>query len=145
MDQQDRVEQFKNEIAEMGLRDPATSRERTLVRLGALLLIAGPVITVIAYLQDRSTSGAGVALQQGDDQIVALIGVAVAVLGLGLFLRYSMANFLRFWLARLSYEQQAQTDRLIATLAPGQDRASSAPTSAPPARPDSEATASTPS
>jgi hypothetical protein len=142
MDQQDRVEQFKNEIADMGLRDPATSRERTLVRLGALLLIAGPVITVIAYLQDRSTSGAGVALQQGDDQIVALIGVAVAVLGLGLFLRYSMANFLRFWLARLSYEQQAQTDRLIATLAPG-ETPSTAPASAPPGRPASEATAST--
>jgi hypothetical protein len=118
MDQQDRVEQFKSEIADMGLRDPATSRERTLVRLGAVLLVAGPLIAVIAYIQDRSTSGTGVALTQGDDQILALMGLAIAVLGLGLFLRYSMANFLRFWLARLSYEQQAQTDRLIASLAP---------------------------
>jgi hypothetical protein len=33
-----------------------------------------------------------------------------------LFLRYSIAGFLRFWLARLSYEQQAQTDRLIESL-----------------------------
>ncbi len=134
MDQQDRVEQFKNEIAEMGLRDPATGRERALVRLGALLLVAGPVITVIAYIQDRSASGTGVALQQGDDQIVALIGVAVAILGLGLFLRYSMANFLRFWLARLSYEQQAQTDRLIATLSPGGAPTSPAATPGPRSR-----------
>ena len=129
MDQQDRVEQFKNEIAEMGLRDPATSRERALVRLGALLLVVGPLIVLIAYIQDRSTSGAGVALQQGDDQILALIGVAVAILGLGLFLRYSIANFLRFWLARLSYEQQAQTDRLIAALVPG--GVPTAPTNSP--------------
>ncbi len=141
MDQQDRVEQFKNEIGEMGLRDPATGRERTLVRLGALLLVAGPVIALAAYIQDTSSSGSGAALQQGDDQIIALIGVAVAVLGLGLFLRYSIANFLRFWLARLSYEQQAQTDRLIATLAPG------APASAnpPAARPAPEAKAVAPS
>ena len=147
MDQQDRVEQFKNEIAEMGLRDPATGRERALVRLGALLLVAGPVITLIAYIQDTSSSGSGVALQQGDDQIVALIGVAVAILGLGLFLRYSIANFLRFWLARLSYEQQAQTDRLIATLAPGSaPTASPAPSAASPvARPAPEPTAPTPS
>ena len=119
MGQQDRVEQFKHEIGEMGLRDPATGRERLLVRVGALALVAGPVITLAAYIQDTSSSGNGAALQQGDDQIIALIGVAVAVLGLGLFLRYSLANFLRFWLARLSYEQQAQTDRLIAAVAPG--------------------------
>jgi hypothetical protein len=125
MGQQDRVEQFTNEIADMGLRDPATGRERALVRLGAVLLVVGPVISVAAYIQDKATSGTGVALQQGDDQILALMGVAVALLGLGLFLRYSIANFLRFWLARLSYEQQAQTDRLLSALAPG-----SVPTSA---------------
>ena len=47
---------------------------------------------------------------------MALIGVAVTVTGMALFLRYSIAHFLRFWLARLSYEHQAQTDRLIAAL-----------------------------
>ena len=127
MGQQDRVDQFKQEIGEMGLRDPATGRERLLVRVGALALVAGPVITLAAYIQDTSSSGSGAVLQQGDDQIIALIGVAVAVLGLGLFLRYSLANFLRFWLARLSYEQQAQTDRLIAAVAPGPTAAKAAP------------------
>jgi len=127
MGQQDRVDQFKQEIGEMGLRDPATGRERLLVRVGALALVAGPVITLAAYIQDTSSSGSGAVLQQGDDQIIALIGVAVAVLGLGLFLRYSLANFLRFWLARLSYEQQAQTDRLIAAVAPGPTPAKAAP------------------
>jgi len=142
MGQQDRVEQFKNEIGEMGLRDPATSRERTLVRLGAVLLVAGPVIALAAYIQDKATSGTGVALQQGDDQILALVGVAVALLGLGLFLRYSLANFLRFWLARLSYEQQAQTDRLITGLNPGAPSAPAAPAVPAPAASPTTATSS---
>ena len=33
--------------------------------------------------------------------------------GAAVFVRYSMAQFLRFWLARLSYEQQRQTDRVV--------------------------------
>ncbi len=93
----------------------------------------GPTIAVIAYIQDKATTGTGVALTQGDDQILALMGVAVAILGLGLFLRYSLANFLRFWLARLSYEQQAQTDRLLAGLAPGSGTATPTTTSTKPA------------
>jgi len=131
MGQQDRVEQFTNEIADMGLRDPATGRERALVRLGAVLLVVGPIISLAAYLQDKATSGTGLALQQGDDQILALMGVAVALLGLGLFLRYSIANFLRFWLARLSYEQQAQTDRLLSALGSAPAASAKAPGHAP--------------
>jgi hypothetical protein len=29
------------------------------------------------------------------------------------FVRYSIAEFLRFWMARLAYEQQAATDRVV--------------------------------
>jgi hypothetical protein len=136
MGQQDRVERFKSEIADMGVRDPATNRERMLLRLGAVLLVAGPVVALAAYIQDTSSSGPNAALQQGDDQIIAMIGVALAILGLGLFIRYSIAHFLRFWLARLSYEQAAQTDRLIdalgheAGLAPSASPASPIPTPA---------------
>jgi hypothetical protein len=42
--------------------------------------------------------------------------VSITVAGGALFVRYSMATFLRFWLARLSFEQQAQTDRVVAAL-----------------------------
>ena len=45
--------------------------------------------------------------------MIALIGLTVALVGAAVFLRYSMAQFLRFWLARLSWEQQAQTDRMV--------------------------------
>jgi hypothetical protein len=32
-----------------------------------------------------------------------------------------VAQFLRFWLARLTYEQQAQTDRLVEAIKPTQE------------------------
>ena len=56
-------------------------------------------------------------MRKGDTMRLARkLGVALvasAVVGAALFLRYSIAGFLRFWLARLIYEQKAQTDRLL--------------------------------
>ena len=107
----DRVEQFKSDIAEMRIKDPAAGRDILLLRLGAVGMVAGVVITIVAYFLSHGTSEA---LSQNDDQIVGMIGIAVAVAGGATFLRYSLAQFLRFWLARLIYEQQAQTERLLA-------------------------------
>jgi hypothetical protein len=115
MEQQDRVEQFKGEIADMRLRDPVSGRERALLVLGVLLMVAGPVVALIAYAQSSGTDNP---LQQGDDHTIALIGVTLAIVGAALFVRYSIGSLLRFWLARLSYEQQVQTDRLVAAFAP---------------------------
>jgi hypothetical protein len=109
----ERLERFKQEIADMGLRDPATSRDRTLLRLGAAGLMLGPAIAIAADFMSHGTTNP---LSQRDAIIVALIGVSITVAGGALFVRYSMATFLRFWLARLSFEQQAQTDRVVAAL-----------------------------
>jgi hypothetical protein len=106
----DRVEQFKAEIAEMRLKDPAAGRDAQLLKGGAVLMLAGVVITVVAYFMSHGTSSA---LSQNDAQTVGMIGVAVSVVGGAVFLRYSLAQFLRFWLARLIYEQRAQTDRVL--------------------------------
>ncbi|HVN50942.1 MAG TPA: hypothetical protein VMT43_05890 [Acidimicrobiales bacterium] len=110
MEQQDRVEQFKSEVADMRLRDPVSGRERVLLVVGVLLMIVGPAVAVFAYVQSHGTDNA---LQQGDDHTIALIGVCLTVVGAALFVRYSIGTLLRFWLARLSYEQHVQTDRLV--------------------------------
>jgi hypothetical protein len=109
----ERVEQFTAEIAEMKLPDTATSRDRSLLRLGAVLMVAGVVTAIIAYTISHDTRNP---LQQRDAIVIALIGLSFTVLGGALFIRYSMAQFLRFWLARLSWEQQAQTDRIVEAL-----------------------------
>jgi len=111
----DRVEQFKAEIAEMHLKDPAAGRDAQLLKGGAVLMLAGVVITVVAYFMSHGTSSS---LSQNDAQTVGMIGIAVSVVGAAVFLRYSLAQFLRFWLARLIYEQQAQTDRVLGAARP---------------------------
>jgi len=111
IESQDRVEQFKQEIADMKLRDPATSRERLWLALGVALMVVAIVLGIAAYALSRGTKDP---LAQNDALTVGLAGIAAAVVGAALFLRYSIASFLRFWLARLIYEQKAQTDRLLA-------------------------------
>ena len=113
MERSERVEQFKTEIAEMGVTDPAVARDRLLLRLAVALLVAGPVLGIVAYFMSHGTENP---LQQRDAIVLALIGVGLSVSGGALFVRYALASFMRFWLARLCWEQQAQTDRVVAAL-----------------------------
>ena len=111
----DRVDEFKAEIAGMKVAEPALARDRLLLRAGAALLVVGPIVALYGYFLSHGTTNA---LQQNDAVTVGLLGIALTVAGATLFLRYSFAGFLRFWMARLTYEQKAQTDRLLAQAAP---------------------------
>ncbi len=106
----DRVEQFTQEIAEMRLPDSRSSTDRFLLGGGIGLMVVGVVVAIAAYFISHGTVNA---LQQRDAIVIALIGLTLALVGAALFLRYSIAQFLRFWLARNSWEQTAQTDRLV--------------------------------
>ena len=110
IESQDRVEQFRTEIAEMKLRDPATSRERLWLGLGIALMAIGAGLAIASYLISHQSTDP---LVQNDAVTLGLAGITAAVIGAALFLRYSIASFFRFWLARLIYEQKAQTDRLL--------------------------------
>ena len=114
----ERVEQFKEEIASMRLRDPSTARDRQLLRLGIALMVVGIAAGLYAYALSHGTTNP---LQQRDAIVIALIGVALTAAGGALFLRYSIAQFLRFWLARLSHEQQAAADRVVEAIRPPTD------------------------
>ncbi len=70
----------------------------------------GAVLALSAYLISHQTTDP---LVQNDAVTLGLAGITSAVIGGALFLRFSFASFLRFWLARLIYEQKAQTDRLL--------------------------------
>ncbi len=109
-----RVDRFRAEIAEMGMKDPALARDRLWLRSSVAMMAVGVALTIIAFIAHRGvTPGLTTTdLEAGDYLVLALVGVAVTVAGGVLFLRYSFAEFARFWLARLIFEQRAQGDRV---------------------------------
>jgi hypothetical protein len=102
-EQSARVQEFKAEMASMRLPEPAPGRDRKLLVLSIMLMAGGVVIGLLGYAPWRSSVEQS---DQLDGIVIAIIGLTVSVVGAALFVRYSMAQFLRFWLARLIYEQQ---------------------------------------
>jgi hypothetical protein len=129
----ERVERFKAEVADMRLRDPATGVDRLLTRLGLLGLAAGAGTAAVAWFVSHGTRNP---LQQRDAIVLGLLGLTLAVVGGALWLKAALAGFLRFWMARLCYEQQAQADRLAAAMgAPGMPGMPPGPAAGPPGVP----------
>lgn len=101
-------------IGDVRVPEPSADTEGLLLKLGFALPLVGVVLILVAWWQAAGTKYVA-------DQMPMLIsgglfGLALIIVGLGLFIRFSMARLLRFWLARLVVEQQAQTDRLVEAL-----------------------------
>ncbi|MEU2915317.1 hypothetical protein ACFYM3_21530 [Streptomyces massasporeus] len=104
-----RAERFVRELAELKIPDPAAARATLWLRLGGLLMAAGLVLGALAFPLAHATDNS---LAQGDALAIGLGGIAAAVVGGALFLRYSLTGFLRFWLARQSYDLDRLGERL---------------------------------
>ena len=109
------AERLHANVSEIHVPEPSADTETLLMKLGIGLPILGLVLILIAWYNASGTAFVA-------DQIPMLIsggllGLALAMVGLGLFIRFSLARILRFWLARLVVEQQAQTDRVVDALA----------------------------
>lgn len=102
-------------VSDLHVPEPSGDAEDLLLKLGFGLPILGVALILVAWWQAAGTKYVA-------DQMPMLIsgglfGLALIIVGLGLFIRFSIARLLRFWLARLVVEQQAQTDRLVEALA----------------------------
>ncbi|HEV7527178.1 MAG TPA: hypothetical protein VGP92_19640 [Acidimicrobiia bacterium] len=110
----DRAEQFKAEIAEMKLKTGRARAENVLQIVGVVLMIGGIALALGAYsasLNVTATPGTNVdVLDSNSYTPLAIAGLAISVTGGFLFLRYSLAKFLRFWLLRQAYEQRLAID-----------------------------------
>jgi hypothetical protein len=100
VDTKDPSAAFLAEIA--ALRVQRSGRDARLLQLGSLLMPLGVVLGVVAWFVSRNTDNP---LDQRDAIILAITGVALSVVGVGLFVRYSLGEFLRFWMARLVHAQ----------------------------------------
>src|SRR5690242_19083823 len=87
-----RTESFKQQVAVLKIKEPNASRDTPLMYAGAALMVIGIVVSVIGYFMSHGTSNS---LTQNDAVTIAIIGIPITVAGAALFLRYSMASFLR--------------------------------------------------
>jgi hypothetical protein len=110
----DRADQFKAEIAEMRLKTGRSNVEHTLQIVGVVLMVAGIALALGAYrasLNVTATPGTNVDVLDSNSYLpLAIAGLAITVTGGFVFLRYSLAKFLRFWLLRQVYEQRLAVD-----------------------------------
>jgi chromate transport protein ChrA len=105
-----RIDQFKTEVTDLNLKTGSASRERSAMIFGLLLMIVGIVAAFLLYVSSQNTSDPRDLQSQ---LIFAVAFLTLTVAGAALFLRYSLAAFLRMWLLRQLYEGQANTDRLV--------------------------------
>jgi len=109
------TDRFEAGVADLHVPEASSDSEALLMKLGVALPIIGVVMIVVAWW---NASGSKYVADQMPMLISGgLLGLALIMVGIGLFLRFSLARILRFWLARLVVEQQAQTDRIVEALA----------------------------
>jgi hypothetical protein len=105
-----RAERFSRELTDLKIADPSAGHPRLWQRMGAILMVLGIVLGVCAYLISHRTTSS---LTQGDAITIGLGGVTLAVTGSAVFLRYSLTGFLRFWMARQSFELNILAERVF--------------------------------
>jgi hypothetical protein len=110
MQTNERVERFKSEAAELNLKAGNANRESLLQVLGVVLMVLGLVLALVAY---QASLGSDDARDIQSYIVLSVAMLVLAVIGATLFLRYSMAKFLRFWLLRQLYEGQAHLDQVV--------------------------------
>jgi hypothetical protein len=106
-----RADRFARELADLKISDPAAGHPWLWQRLGAAGMAAGIALGVVAYLISAHTADS---LTASTAISIALGGVTLAVVGAAIFLRYSLTGFLRFWMARQSFEMNMLAERVFA-------------------------------
>jgi hypothetical protein len=107
----DRVEDFKNEIAGMKIRTPEAEQERWALIGGIVAMGAGLLAIVIGWFGASGTT----VITEAVSYVISggILGLAFIIIGAALFVRYSSTRYLRYWLVRMIYEEQANADRMV--------------------------------
>ena len=105
-----RLQEFQAEVDKLGVTGGAANPERTGMIAGVVLFVVAVALGVIAFVV---SSGSSDQRDQNDMIILALLGVVLALGSVGLFVRYALTRWFRYWLVRLVYEDRASTDRIV--------------------------------
>lgn len=114
-DQPTRVADFQAEIDAMKVKAANGKSEARLLVLGVVLAVAGLALAIYGGIMVQN--GIGGTPNEYDQRAFmatgSFIGIALLIAGAALFVRYSMARYLRLWLIRLVHESHANTDRIV--------------------------------
>ncbi|MCB0994012.1 MAG: hypothetical protein KDB21_02895 [Acidimicrobiales bacterium] len=113
MTEANRIDDFKSEVADLKLKTGVAGTERLLQIVGAVLMVVGVVLAFISFFSSTNQSDQR---DQLELVILALAGVGLSICGAVMFLRYSLARFLRVWLLRQMYEDRQHLDEVVAAI-----------------------------
>ena len=108
-----RIDQFKADVAELKVKTNRGRRDSALQSLGLVLMIVGVVVAFIVY---QSSTNESDPRNIQSEIILAITMLALSVIGAALFIFASLARFLRLWLLRQVYEGQENVVRVLAAL-----------------------------
>ena len=108
-----RLAQFEAEVAKLKVTGGGANPERLGAQWGIGITVVGFVVGIIAWFSAKDSSDVNTILRS---QIVAVIGVGVAIVGIVIWARNSLTRYLRYWIIRLVYEQREQTELLVKAL-----------------------------
>ncbi len=99
----DRRAAFEAEIGRVQLKAGRAASERRFLAGGIAAMAVGVVVALVAFLVSTAMADTRDVISMS---ILAIFGLALAVVGAAVFLRYALGRFFRFWLLRLIYEQR---------------------------------------
>jgi len=108
------IDKLESGVERLRVPEPRADRESLLLKVGFGVAGLGLVLIIVGYVGVSGTLDVGEQMPY----LVSggILGLALVAIGMSLVMRYSLARLFRFWLARLVYEHQAQTDRIIDAL-----------------------------
>jgi uncharacterized protein YjeT (DUF2065 family) len=109
----DRSAAFTAAVSERKLKADGSSGDRAARILGIVLIVVGVVLTVLAWQNSR---GLDDARDIQSNEILAVVGLAITVVGTGLYVVGALARVLRLWLLRQLVESQDRADQLTEAL-----------------------------
>jgi len=110
-EQPDRVAEFTAEIESMKLKAGGADSEKRLLLLGIVAVVIGVALAVVGGVQVVNAETP--MDQQAFLATGAFLGIALCIAGAALFVRYSLARYMRFWMVRLVFESRANADRIV--------------------------------
>ncbi|MDZ7675096.1 MAG: hypothetical protein U5K30_08525 [Acidimicrobiales bacterium] len=110
----DRLTGFEAELARLRVSGTSSTTEQRLLVAGIVLMPVGLVLVLIGWFGASGTT-------EFSSQVPYLIsggllGLGCTIVGAVLYLRHSLARYLRFWLLRVVYEERTSSDRNVEAL-----------------------------